>query len=310
MDRRQVKRLAVRVLIAVVTCAVGMLALRIALRGLEWSTLRAEIAALDWRWLALAALFDVGSYAAQGVRWRLLLDGASLWQTTRAIYAGLFVNEVVPLRPGEAVRAWLASRDLKVGLWTVVPTMLSERLMDGFWLAVALVAVLAVAPLSPGLTHVIWIVAAVTIALVAATLCLGGKGLRFLDEVRSGLMRPRALLMSAVFLLAQGLAFWAVVRASHLPLGIVAAFVVMIVVRVGTLIPGAPANLGTHQFSTVLGLSLFGVPQPQAAAFSVVVFAALTIPLLVLGLGACLSAGLTWQRVRQLATPTPPPSAR
>lgn len=310
MDRRQVKRLAVRVVIAGVTCAVGMLALRIALRGLEWSTLRAEIAALDWRWLALAALFDVGSYAAQGVRWRLLLDGASLWQTTRAIYAGLFVNEVVPLRPGEAVRAWLASRDLKVGLWTVVPTMLSERLMDGFWLAVALVAVLAVAPLSPGLTHVIWIVAAVTIALVAATLCLGGKGLRFLDEVRSGLMRPRALLMSAVFLLAQGLAFWAVVRATHLPLGIVAAFVVMIVVRVGTLIPGAPANLGTHQFSTVLGLSLFGVPQPQAAAFSVVVFAALTIPLLVLGLGACLSAGLTWQRVRQLATPTPPPSAR
>lgn len=310
MDRRQVKRLAVRVLIAVVTCAVGMLALRIALRGLEWSTLRAEIAALDWRWLALAALFDVGSYAAQGVRWRLLLDGASLWQTTRAIYAGLFVNEVVPLRPGEAVRAWLASRDLKVGLWTVVPTMLSERLMDGFWLAVALVAVLAVAPLSPGLTHAIWIVAAVTIALVVATLCLGGRGLRFLDEVRSGLMRPRALLMSAVFLLAQGLAFWAVVRASHLPLGIVAAFVVMIVVRVGTMIPGAPANLGTHQFSTVLGLSLFGVPQPQAAAFSVVVFAALTIPLLVLGLGACLSAGLTWQRVRQLATPAPPPSAR
>ena len=176
-------------------------------------------------------------------------------------------------------------------------------------LAVALVAVLAVAPLSPGLNHTIWIVAAVTIALCVATLCLGGRGLRFLDEVRSGLMRPRALLMSAVFLLAQGLAFWAVVRASHLSLGLIAAFVVMIVVRFGTMLPGAPANLGTHQFSTVLGLSLFGVPQPQAAAFSVVVFAVLTIPLLVLGLGACLSAGLTWQRVRQLAAPPPPPSA-
>jgi len=95
------------------------------------------------------------------------------------------------------------------------------------------------------------------------------------------------------------LAFWAVSRADHLSLGLVAAFVVMVVVRIGTMIPGAPANLGTHQFSTVLGLSLYGVPQPQAAGFSLVVFTVLTIPLLVLGLCACLSAGLTWGSIRQ-----------
>lgn len=98
----------------------------------------------------------------------------------------------------------------------------------------------------------------------------------------------------------QGLAFWAVARASHLSIGLLAAFVVMVIVRIGTMIPGAPANLGTHQFSTVLGLSLYGIPQAQAAAFSLVVFAVLTLPLLIIGLGACISAGLSWQTLHQI----------
>jgi uncharacterized membrane protein YbhN (UPF0104 family) len=107
--------------------------------------------------------------------------------------------------------------------------------------------------------------------------------------------------MSAVFLIAQGLAFWSVLPASQISLGLLAAGVVMIVVRLDTMIPGAPANLGTYRFATVMGLSLFGVPQAQAAAFSLVVFTVLTIPLMVLGLCACLSAGVTWRRVRELA---------
>jgi len=288
------KSCAIRILVAAGAFCAALLALRVALRGLDWPTLRTQIHRLDWRWLALAAVFDVASYATQGLRWRLLLDGSKLWQTTRAIYAGLFVNELVPLRPGEAVRAWMAARDLDVGLWTIVPTMLSERLMDGFWLALALIGALAVAPLPAVAAHAVWIVSGVvTVGLIVA-LDLGGR-------VRSGLLHPGALFMSAVFLIAEGLAFWSVLRASQISLGLLAAGVVMIVVRLGTMIPGAPANLGTYQFATVMGLSLFGVPQAQAAAFSLVVFTVLTIPLMVLGLCACLSAGVTWRRVRELA---------
>lgn len=69
------------------------------------------------------------------------------------------------------------------------------------------------------------------------------------------------------------------------------------------MLPGAPANLGTHQFSTVLGLSLYGVSQPEAAGFSLVVFTVLTAPLMAIGLAACVSAGLTWSGIRHLAHP-------
>ena len=79
------------------------------------------------------ALVGVAGQLVRGLRWRPLPEGASLWHTPRAIHSGLFVNELFPLRPGEAVRAWLAARDFKIGIRTIVPTMLTVTLSDGIW---------------------------------------------------------------------------------------------------------------------------------------------------------------------------------
>lgn len=294
------------ILFGIVALGIATAALSAALRGLNWASFREQVHRLDWRWLAAAVAFDIASYASQGVRWRCLLKQASLWQTTRAIYAGLFLNEIVPLRPGEAVRAWLAARDLRVGLLTVAPSMLTERLMDGVWLAAALLATLALAPLPASLARAAWTVVAAMTVLPITALVVGQDRYPFLAKIRSGLSNRPALLASGFFLAAQGLAFWAVTRASHLSLSLAAAFVVMIVVRIGTMLPGAPANLGTHQFSTVLGLSLYGVPQNVAAGFSLVVFVVLTAPLLTIGFAACLNAGLDWQAFRAASRPVEP----
>ena len=300
MDRPQLKHLALRAGLTAISLTAAAMALRVALRGLDWPSFSSRLRDLDCRWLALAVLFDVLSYSAQGWRWRFLLPGSKVWKTTRAIYAGLFVNEILPLRPGEALRAWLAARDLDIAVWKVVPTMVSERLLDGVWLVAALLAAVCLAPLPSGVTHAIWIAATIAVALIAIAGLLGGRGGHFVQAVIAGSRNRPAVLLSAAFVLAQGLAFWAVVRASHLSVGVLGAFVVMTVVRVGTLIPGAPANLGTHQFATVMGLSLYGIPQAEAAAFSLIVFTVLTLPLLALGFGACLSAGITWRGLRQL----------
>jgi uncharacterized membrane protein YbhN (UPF0104 family) len=280
--------------------SVAGIGLLVALRGLDWQSFPSQLRRLDWRWIVVAVCFDILSYLAQGLRWSLLLHGRSLWRTTRAIYAGLFVNEVVPLRPGEAIRAWIAARDFHLRTWAVVPTMLVERLMDGLWLAIALLITLPAAPLPRALVQAVGILAALVGAAVLAAHLSGRTRIEFLRNVNAGMRDFRALAVSALFLAAQGLAFWAVARASHLSIGLLAAFVVMVIVRIGTMIPGAPANLGTHQFSTVLGLSLYGIPLAQAAAFSLVVFTVLTLPLLIIGLGACISAGLSWQTLRQI----------
>ncbi len=290
----------VRAGLAVASLLVAAVALRVALAGFEWEPFLASLPLLDWRWLSLAVVFDFLSYGLQGVRWSYLLEGSRILLTTRAIYAGLFINEVVPMRPGEFVRAWFASRDLKTGMLLVLPSIVCERLMDGVWLALALLASMAVAPLTQGLQLAIWcLVAAVSLAGLVRWY-LGTRGGTFVQSVVEGFRNWRAFVLSGAFLIAQGLAFWSVMRASHLRVGLVAAFVVMVVVRIGTLIPGAPANLGTHQYATVLGLSLYGVPRNEAVGFSLVVFSVLTLPLLLMGFMACVNGGLTWGRLRDL----------
>src|SRR5262245_48519023 len=111
--------------------------------GLVWVLhdvrLRALAQALVARypaWLLLAVTADILSYVAQGVRWRWFLMTAgklTTRQAIQAIYAGLFVNEVVPMRFGEVVRAYLAARWLSVPFRSTLISLVFERLTDGVW---------------------------------------------------------------------------------------------------------------------------------------------------------------------------------
>jgi uncharacterized membrane protein YbhN (UPF0104 family) len=283
--------------------AIALLALRTALRGLDWAAFRSHATSLSWRWLLLAVLFDVASYLLQALRWRTLLGDVSLSETTKAVYAGLFLNEVVPLRPGEAVRAWWMSRHLRRSLLAIAPTILTERLMDGLWLAAALLVLLSLAPLPPSVSYAGWaFIAFVGILLLLSPLL--ANRVRFVRQVHSSLANLAALAASGAFLAAQGFAFWAVTRASHLSVGVAGAFAVMLIVRLGTMFPLAPANLGAHQLSSVLALTMLGVPRPAAAAFSIVVFVVLTAPLLTIGFLVCATAGFKREIIAAATTHT------
>jgi uncharacterized membrane protein YbhN (UPF0104 family) len=99
-------------------------------------------------------------------------------------------------------------------------------------------------------------------------------------------------------LVFQALAFWLVMRAYGLALPFAAGLAVFLIVHLGTAIPNAPANVGSFQFFTVLGLGLFGVEKTQATGFSIVVFLILTLPLWALGLLALGNTGMTLTGIR------------
>jgi len=105
--------------------------------------------------------------------------------------------------------------------------------------------------------------------------------------------------LSLVFLLGQILAFWLIMLACGLWLSFWVGAVVLLVVHLGTAVPNAPANVGTYQFFTVLGLSLFGVDKTTATGFSFVVFFLLTVPLWVLGLLALSRSGTPLSSIRR-----------
>ncbi len=273
-----------------------------------------QISGLRWEWAAVAVALDILSYVSQGWRWELLLRPLGRLrtiETTQAIYAGLFANEVLPLRFGELVRAWLVSRWLSVRLVAALPSMAVERLFDGLWLALGFGITAILVPLPTALMRAGDVLGIVTLAATAlVALLLWGrhpawKWLRWADSLVAGLRdigRSRAaylsLAVSGVILVLQAGAFWTAMVAYGLQLSFWGGAAVFLIVRLGTAVPNAPANVGTYQFFTVVGLAIFGVQKTQATGFSLVVFALLTAPLWILGLLALSRSGTTLGEIR------------
>ncbi len=277
----------------------------------------------------MAIVADILSYISQGIRWQILLRpvGRLSWlRTSQAVYAGLFANEVLPMRFGELVRAWLISRWTGAGFVRVIPSMAVERLFDGIWLILAIGAVSIFIPLPKSLLAAADILGIFLFgaAILTFTLIIRGHKqdgfparshafrrkplsgiLSFLARLAGGVheigVSPLFYLSFAISFLVlamQAISFWLVMLAYHIQLSLWIGAAVFLIVHFGTAIPNAPSNVGSYQFFTVLGLSLFGVDKTTAAGFSVVVFIILTAPLWIIGYAAVIRTGLTLSDIR------------
>lgn len=300
------------------------------LHGFQLSQMRTLLGHLAWRWLALAVLFDVLSYVCQGVRWRLLLKPLgriSTLRATQAIYAGLFTNELLPLRLGELIRTYLVARWTASQFFAVLSSLMIERLFDAFWLAAGVGLTTLFVPLPNDL---LWAAKALGLAVVSASVLLcyfvlrprntatkPPGWLRWLQAPLQNLWQGlqgmgrqpafyQALGASLLLLVFQALAFWLVLLGCGLQLSVWVGVAVFLIVHLGTAIPNAPANVGAYQFFTVIGLTLFGVDRTAATSISLVVFVLLTLPLLILGFVAISTSGASLPKlqreVRLLAT--------
>jgi uncharacterized protein (TIRG00374 family) len=280
-----------------------------------------------WQFVALGIAIDILTYVLQGVRWKLLLAPVgqlSCLRTTQAIYAGLFTNELVPLRFGEFVRAFLVSQWLSTRFTMVLPSMVVERFLDALWLSAGIGVAAMVFPLPKKFIEAGYALGGIVLLTAAFLLWLVYRSakaprqdawnsrsrivsgvLRVASQFASGLRDigasyrvVLAALLSAGMLGCQALALWFILLGCHLDLPLWVGTIVLLIVRVGTAIPNAPANLGSSQFFTVLALRFFEVKKTIAVGFSITYFLALTIPLWIIGLLAITSAGVKISNIR------------
>ncbi len=264
---------------------------------------------VKWAWIAPAIAADIASYVCQGTRWSILLrplGSVTPRQATRAIYAGLFTNELLPMRVGEVVRSWLVSRWTDVSIARVATSTAVERLFDGFWLtiafALAAIAVKLPRDLERGADAMGVVVLVGAAALVA--IAMRPTQVRFLRDLHRIARAPgffAAALVSAGVLVFQALAFWLVMIACGINLSVWAGAIVLLVVHLGTALPNAPGNVGSYQFFCIVGLALFGIDKTTATSFSLLVFVLLTVPLWALGFLALRGSGLGIARIRREA---------
>ena len=287
-----------------------------------------QLSGLRWPLAALALLVESASYFVMGTRWRILLKPGlpiSPFKTTQAIYAGMFLSQVFPLRIGELARGFLVARWSGLGLFSVLPSMALERFFEAFWMTLGLGLLALLVPLPRNfitagkiLGAAIAVLAVLIPALIlrrpAPAACSPAcppapdrtrgrvrRTLRaFLAELRIelcdiGLGRRffTAFGMSLVAIGMWALTFWMIMRAYGIREALPVGFAVWLITHIGIALPNSPGNVGSYQFFCVLALLLFGVDKTAATGFSVIAFILVSIPQVAIGAVCLARSGMT-----------------
>jgi uncharacterized protein (TIRG00374 family) len=304
--------------------AVGGLFLYLAFRDVRLDQLRAAFGQLDARWLVPAVAISLLIQIVRAWRWQLELRPlahvpfGTLWVVASVAYMAI---NVLPVRMGEVVRPWLLSRRSQVTFSNVVGNLIIEKTFDSAVIVFFILLGLLTTPNLPAWVRRGAVVpAAGFVALAVVVVLLWWRGERFVERwvvrwlparvgarlvgvARSLVDGMRVLgvprLVVAVFLVSVGLWFlpilssWVMIQAFHLDAPFNAALAVFILIGFGTALPQLPGMVGTYQLACVWALGLFGVPQPQALAYGIVLNAVQLGTLVAQGLVALPLAGVS-----------------
>ena len=291
-----------------------------------------DVKQLKWQIALLAIAVDNANYLSQGVRWSVLLQPIArirMLKVIQANYVAVFTSNVLPMRFGEIVRAYLVSKWCSKRFSEIVPSMVVEHLFEGVWLALGIGMATIFLPLPSYLERgaevfgfgVILLAGFFFWALLrkhpphhyrsegALSRKVSEKISYFMKEISIGMKRIgfstrffAAMGVTLFSLVCQVLALWLVAIAYGIKLSVWKAAVVLLIVRVGIVIPNAPANLGAYQFFAALGMELLGgVGRTTATGFAVVLFFVLMTPTWITGFFALSQSGTTLFRLQHEA---------
>ena len=111
-----------------------------------------------------------------------------------------------------------------------------------------------------------------------------------------------ALLQSVPYLLLQVIPIWAAFQAYGFDLGLDAAFALMLILRLASIVPQAPVNVGLFQILTKQFLErAYNVDSSEAARFSLVLWGVIKVMPLVAGFIALAITGAKLGELRKAA---------
>jgi uncharacterized membrane protein YbhN (UPF0104 family) len=246
--------------------------------------------------LALYAL----ATAVRAVRWQLLLrdeGGAPRPADTAALTCvGYAVNNILPARAGDAVRAVLMAPRAGTSIRTVVGTLVAERVLDVAVLVVLFVVV-GYGLLGEVGAGSVEIVAAVAVATALVAL-LGWRLVRrherlaaFIAPLASATLGLRRA-HHGLRLLALTLLIWAIETGVWMSTAAAVGFgmnpiegvYIVALASVFSMIPSGPAYAGTQDAAAIVGLKALGGTGAQAVAYIVMLRFVIVVPITLVGL--------------------------
>jgi len=323
-----------RVILLAASTLLGLAFLVAAASHLDRRAVGAALASARlWPWLPLALASYLGGHWLRGFRLRRLLKHEVELTTataTNVVVVGYAVNDVLPARLGELVRAWILMERSGLSIVQTLTVTLVERLLDAavllglFGLASLAVAASPITrtavPIAGGLLAFTVLVLAfgvwapgtvVTFASramqrlaprahdgVVRNLHAALGGLEALRHLRSGL--AVVAWSFAVWIAETGLYFF-LLPAFRLALSPQHALFAMTGTNLGLLLPSTPGFFGTFHFFCESALAAIGVARSIGFGYAVLVHATFFVPVTLWGLTSLAGHGLSIGRALALS---------
>ncbi len=304
----------------------------IALQGQDLSNVWDTLAHANYLWIVPGILTYFLAVVARTWRWHYLLRSIKpvpLRTLFPIVTIGYMGNNIYPARAGEVLRSYVLKKRTGVPMSASLATVVIERLFDG---VVMLLFVFVSLPRLESLPDwlrqvvvlgsIVFFTALVVFFLLAARperaraiyrwligrlLPLEFQGRvhgvadRFLEGL-SALRRERDVLMifvtSLVIWLLETVKYWFVMHAFPFEVSFYALMLMNGVVNLATTIPASPGYVGTFDAPGIAILQAFGVNKSIATGYTLVLHAALWLPITLLGLFFMTRESLTWRNVQ------------
>lgn len=310
----------------------------LALRGLHLQSVWDSLRGANYWWLipGVAAYF-LGVWA-RAWRWHYLLRPLKRVRTATMfpiVAIGYMGNNIYPARAGEVLRAYVLRRREHVPISASLATIIVERAFDGLvMLAFVFLNLPELARLTADsgfagsirglalLGSAVFLGAVVVFLAMAAYPAraqqaiawllerlvperyrarLAGLSERFLGglgSLRSPADVGMVLLTSIVIWLFETGKYWFVMHAFPFTVSFFALMLMNGIVNLATTIPSAPGYIGTFDAPGIAVLEAYGVAAPTAAGYTLVLHAALWLPITLLGAYCMARESLSWTSVR------------
>lgn len=265
--------------------------------------------------LPALGLYFVGVFV-RAIRWHFLLrsiKSIAVWRLFQITVIGYMVNDLLPFRIGELVRAYLVGETEHISKASTLVTIFLERVFDGVTMLFFIALASFFLPLNDYLRTLL-IVGTLLFAAILIILVVfasfrerfdgllhklmsflpdkwNGRGLKLLDAFFHGLSVLRnpvdallALVLSILAWLCEAGMYAVLARGFNIDLPFSVFILATAVANLVTIVPSTPGYIGVFDAPVRYILTLFGEDASVAASYTLLLHAALILPVVLLGL--------------------------
>ncbi|MCK4774468.1 MAG: flippase-like domain-containing protein [Candidatus Krumholzibacteria bacterium] len=288
----------------------------LALRDIEWDAFGAVFKDVRYWPLALCVLCTMLGHFTRSVRWKFMLGAVKqipigrLWSATAIAF---MFNNLLPARLGEFVRAYAIGKSENISKSAAFATIVYERVVDVFTLIVLLWFCLLKIEgpewlKRSGIILVVFNVTLLTVLFLMFryrerfTAVLARLSRPLPSRIRDrliwwtdsfaeglGVLQDRKALLPVILLsipvwgfATMGIYYCLMAIGMEFPF--FASVVLIVLISLGSMIPSAPAYIGTMQYACIIGLAIFSVDKSEALAYSTLYHATQFFPITIAGL--------------------------